>query len=1680
MSEIEPNQIQGHSSSGLSGLPCDTNGDVLGGRFKILRLLKQGQGIRTFLATDRDFGDSIVLKLTQCGQLSGEAIRRLNHEATILRRLSLSRGVSVRSLSYHGDTLVLAYPFVPGITLAERIARKPLSPLETVRTGISLLQALTEAHECDVLHGDVKPSNLIVPDTEEVFHGTLIDFGLSRTHCSLEDQAYTLAGTAHYLSPEQSGLIDAPIDGRSDLYSAGILLYECLAGKNPIGGETLNEVLRNHLLAPPPSLRLAGVDVPGALDEIVRHLIQRDPQDRYQKAEAALADLEALERLLARGHLDPPLAIGAKDTRTVLTEPAFIGRTAEVGSLLGWWAHARAGKGGLVLVESESGGGKTRLLEELASRSARDRAWILRGQGLDQAAQAPFQVLAGVAEGLVDTFRARPSEGEALKERLGDQGQAAGIALPQLSGLFGSEGTKLGPEDFGEIRNLQALGTLLDTLGTAERPALLLLDDCQWADGLTLKLLAEWQRKIKESGRPLYVLVIAAFRSEEVLMGHAFRRMRPLGHLVVPPFQQSEISDLVRSMAGPLPASADELIGELAGGSPFLAGAVLRGLVEIGALRPEKSGWTYDASKVGSLSSSRKAASFLIRRLELLPAPHIELLSVGAILGKEFSLSLATSLTSQTPRETSQAVEEARKRHLIWPSRETGLCAFVHDKIREALLARLPSPTRRSLHLKAAKHLQTAKPDGAFELAYHFDAAGDHQSAFPFALLAAEQARSQHSLEIAEQQYRIAARGVPLEDAPSRRRIAEGLGEVLLLKGNYSEAEAEFHRLQTLSETPFEQATIAGKLGEIAFKQGDVAAASSSLEHGLRLLGRHVPRSNLGYALLAAWEILVQTAHTLLPKLFLHRRRRTPENEPEFLAMRLLSRMAYVYWFGKGNIACAWAHFRELNLAERYEATPELAQAYSEQAPVMTLLPYFSRGIRYVEKSLAMRRAFGDLWGQGQSLHFHGVVLYAASRFEESIEKCREAVRLMERTGDRWELNTAGWHTAFALHRLGELREATRLFKRVLLDGQEIGDHQAVGISLDGWSRASEGAVPAELIRTEMARQTGDALTRAELWFAEGTRLLLGENKPALAAEALERAIAIARAKRMRQEYVVAVHPWLATALRKLADETRADLSPKRTQALRRRQAKAVRGALRRARFYRNSLPHALREAALYQASLGHPRRARRLLDESLEVSLVQHAKAEAHETRKVRFELARELGWPTAQSDERAIREYEESAAAENHGHPSGQKFLSLADRFETMLDEGRNVLSSTTRETVLRAAESAAKALLRAEKTYWLSADNDFAAPSVGVSRKLLKEALEAGRPVTLVEGAPEKGSLQTESILLGGIRSALCAPVYLRGKIVGCLYLSHRGVSGLFEEEERRLAQFLTALVSVALENAAGFEDLRAANLARAQTIAALEQTQKELQRQTNQLTRSNEDLESFAFAASHDLKEPLRMVTTYLQLLERRTKATLEPEAREYVQYALKGAHHMFDLIDGLLSYSRVRSESASVKEVDLGVILDKVSEDLKMAITESGARIGLPKLPVVWANEIQMGQLFQNLFANAIKFRSAEPPRIEVSCEDKGAHWCFRVKDNGIGLDPKHGERIFQMFKRLHGKHQYPGSGIGLALCRRVVEMHGGAIGVESAPNEGATFWFTLPKGPNEAHSASRQTSGPMV
>jgi light-regulated signal transduction histidine kinase (bacteriophytochrome) len=247
-----------------------------------------------------------------------------------------------------------------------------------------------------------------------------------------------------------------------------------------------------------------------------------------------------------------------------------------------------------------------------------------------------------------------------------------------------------------------------------------------------------------------------------------------------------------------------------------------------------------------------------------------------------------------------------------------------------------------------------------------------------------------------------------------------------------------------------------------------------------------------------------------------------------------------------------------------------------------------------------------------------------------------------------------------------------------------------------------------------------------------------------------------------------------------------------------------------------------------------------------------------------------------------------------------------------------------------------------------------------------------------------------------------------------------------------------------------------------LIRVSDISAIKEAEERLREKMEELSRSNKDLELFSYSVSHDLQEPLRTVSNFAQLLAKRYKGKLDQDADEFIGFVTDGTQRMQRMINDMLAFSRVGTKGKPFEPTDLGKVIAEVLENLRGSIDDSKAVVTHDPLPTVKADWSQVSLLFQNLIGNAIKFRGKDPPKIQVTCEKKEKEYVLTVKDNGIGIDPKDFGRLFVIFQRLHSASEYPGTGMGLAICKRIVERHGGKIWVESEPGKGTAFYFTLP------------------
>ncbi len=340
----------------------------------------------------------------------------------------------------------------------------------------------------------------------------------------------------------------------------------------------------------------------------------------------------------------------------------------------------------------------------------------------------------------------------------------------------------------------------------------------------------------------------------------------------------------------------------------------------------------------------------------------------------------------------------------------------------------------------------------------------------------------------------------------------------------------------------------------------------------------------------------------------------------------------------------------------------------------------------------------------------------------------------------------------------------------------------------------------------------------------------------------------------------------------------------------------------------------------------------------------------------------------------------------------------------------------------------------------------------PMVDGVRWVFESALKNSAPVTFDDAS--ESQVPAEITEQFSVQSQMISAVYPRTDRPWMLGIHHCSEPHIYTEEERELFAHIGRRLGDALSMLIALRDLR-------ESEARLERTVKE---RTLELERSNKELEQFAYVASHDLQEPLRMVASYAELLGKRYSGQLDDKADNYIGFMVEGAVRMQELINDLLSLSRVGTHGKDPEPTDCGEVMAEVMTLLRATLQESDAQVRFGALPMVMADRTQLRMLLQNLLTNAVKFRGDEPPRVDVTATRKDGAWEIAIADNGIGIEARHHDQVFTIFRRLHERSRYPGTGIGLAIVKKIVERHGGEVRLESAPGEGSRFSFTLPAG----------------
>jgi len=1193
------------------------------GDYRLIRELGRGGMGVVYEAVHVQRGNRAALK--KLPRVDGAQLYRFKREFRSAADIRHPNLIGLHSLESDGAQWFFTMDLVEGTDFLDYVRPSGRIDLPRLRASLAqLVMGVMALHRHHIIHRDLKPSNVMVTHGG---HVVLLDFGLvvELDHPGLSQSGERIAGTPAYMSPEQAAGLS--VTAATDWYAVGTMVYEALSGKRPFDG-SLWEILQGKQTQDPAPLP-RDVDTPEDLAELCIQLLARDPQQRPDA-------LAIVKKVSSSSGLDSTAASPSGGHH-------LVGRDQHLAALAdAFRALQRQREPQTVFIVGRSGEGKTSLGEQfLAGLREDQRIAIMAGRCYDRES-VPFKALDALIDALAGYLRALPETDAALLMP-DDIGVLARVfpVLQRVEVVARSTSVHLNTMDEQQVRQ-RAFGALRSLLGRISRrsPIVWFIDDLQWGDSDSAEALFETLRPPEAP----QVLFLCTYRSDET-EGSAFLNMwkkLQRKHEVriaerevkLAPLTVDECIELVIDLLGKdndsIRGRAVEFARETRG-NPFL-------LIElVGCFDPDTDSF-----------EPMPLHEVLDRKLGRLPEEAGHLLEVVAVSGQALSLEEASRTAGHAlpPVATISRMRKERLVRMIGPE-ESPLVDTYHDRVRETILGRMDDGRCKSIHRTLAEVIeneasgvspeQVAALESAatswkdeekaiprvYDLAYHYDAAGEKRKAWIYALLAAEQARRQSAMEVAANNFAIAKRNADETDNAVRYRIAEGYGAVLMLLGRYDDATKQLEGAIDLVDDAERKARIEALLGEILFKQGSMDKSIAFYEQGLRRLGNWVPRAQLGFGCGIVRESVVQCVHSFSPG----RMHRKPPSRQLDLASRLTTRLFHPFCF-QSTPKMLWAHLSAMNRAELLPPSPSLAFSYAIHGMMMSMLGWHARGSRYSDRSLVMAREFEDLWGYASSCNYTGIGLYASAHYEEGLARLSEAIDAFEKAGDFWELNLAHFHRGCCHFGLGNLSEAVAEARWTFSSSARLGDAR-VFCSSYLWARATRGNIPFEELKSCYPCRPDDVMSTVHGVMAEGHwHSFHGRTEEAL--QTFERAGELVRNSLCVNSHMIVVMPELAGALRRHAEAVEAK-DPQQAGQLRRRACRVAKWATRLTWLFPAAYPLALRERSLILAAFGNTRKALKYAGKSCAVAEAQKAKYEHAQSLLVRGMIARQLGLPEA-----------------------------------------------------------------------------------------------------------------------------------------------------------------------------------------------------------------------------------------------------------------------------------------------------------------------------------------------------------------------------------------------------------------------------------------------------------------
>ena len=1430
-------------------------GQTLDNRYTVTSALGRGSMGHVYAATDSVENREVAVKVLEVStsKHSHELQVRFKREAKTL--ISLSHPNVVRCFAL-GELEKTGQPYLvmelaDGRPLSDYLRERHFVPFPVALEVISQVgQALAYIHQRGIVHRDIKPANMMLMQNGQI-SVKLLDFGLAHLADDEFSTEQALIGTFPYMSPEQTGISRQPVDGRSDLYALGVTFYRLITGELPFKGETVNQLIHQHvakLPMPPSQLR---ADVSPDVERIILRLLAKDVTARYQTADGLVVDIQRLKE----GKAGFELSTDTRTSEQVFNTTAFVGRVQEFARLNALLDAVSAGTGQVVLLTAPQGSGKSRLMDELRREVLSRDGVFLTGQCDVTQRHVPFLPLKRAITAYISQRKHGGSElAMGVLRPLGlKYGGILTSVIPELRSIL----PEIGPPPLPSLPSrtqkqlfLTALVELFLSVATHEMATVLLLEDAEGIDLGTLQFLEAVGARLLKSR-----WLVALTANEKSRHPRRLKRfVQNLHHTRIPlleielkPFNLEEMKIFVELKLGEAPNKLNalaQLVHQRARGNCFEAGAYVETLVTEGVLSRDAGKWVIDHEKFDALRYSTEVVNTVVRRLALMDRPRYRLLSLASVNGNDFSFDLLRQISGDSEDDVLDAVDEAMRLRLITQDGNELTYSFRHPKIRNALYDRLDKRIAASTHRRIAEILEARGASGesvsVYPLADHYDLAREPDKALNYLVRAGNEALAEYSVRAARD-YFIRAKKY-LEDPRSQRQIyieiEERLGDANNHLGRHEEALLAYEHVLSQTGADATQRRVQRKVGMLHHQAGDSPLAVQFLEESLRASGISIPRSAMMRVLSIIRGILLWSIYTFRD-LF---RKKRPVAEPadqQLELIRIYETLSFSTFF-YDQLRCYDYHMRHHNAVARLGREGTDVNLAFTHAVGWLDVGFHRHSVMIYLGGVRLLKRLSDPMERSRAMKFQSAYLWSMGKVRDAVLVMRRAVSMAEKVGDTHDLYE---NLSFLGHQSldrGDYRAAINAFERLVQSSyardQMIGSlgqaiaHAALGQKEAAFQRLAHGADAAE----RCTQPGSEPLMR----YTEGHLCHLSGDLEK-ARRSLEKAYDVNQTEHLPHQLEVRGYCYLLELYLTLLEATPHD----RDLRLRfRRVLRRTRIVNRNFRCYRAWI--ALLSAEFHRL-IGASRRATlqvRSCMRSLRTSGMRHLYARSlrlysrllypfeGEPLGEAMRLFQQMGLNTDVEQISGLlnmRRRRDDTWNSTHGSSDVvvQGYLTHRRELDSLLEINQAISAVLDYDELLQKVLDSVIRFVGAERGFLMTFGEDgknlevkvarnidhqtIEGEAFRVSRNIINRVIETEKATLISDAETDPDFKTAESVLRYNLRSILCIPLKHSKTVLGVLYLENNLIRNLFTEEDVNLLSVLATQATISLQNAKLFK-------------------------------------------------------------------------------------------------------------------------------------------------------------------------------------------------------------------------------------------------------------------------------